>query len=368
MKQWMQKLIDQFDFDWNSATQQATEQLDINEDRATLLYIIDAYNKHLIEMDKQPVRRVRETLDEFARELVKPGNHNPSRVLYRIRQFFSAYRLDEYTYLQKTFDEFRSIIWDFVDQIGEEIHFEKNNDQDLHQHLESLREAVEANSIEALKSKSREFIDSYVSHQTLKDERRAQRIESIKRNLSVVQTKLAEANKNMRLDPLTGAFNRRSFDEKMHQHLRLMQITSQPVSLLMLDIDHFKKINDTFGHPVGDFVLQELVKILNQIFHRDQDFVARVGGEEFAIILPDYQLAHSEKKAKEALQRIQQEVFIQDGAELRFTISIGIAQLAEGEGGEEWLKRADAALYASKNNGRNQFTSAKPPRVLTQVA
>ena len=107
MKQWMQKLIDQFDFDWRETSEGGSPvSVEMNEERATLIYIIDILNKHLIEVDKHPVRKVRETLDEFAKELVKPNQANLERVLFRFRQFFSSYRIDEVSYMQKTFDDF----------------------------------------------------------------------------------------------------------------------------------------------------------------------------------------------------------------------------------------------------------------------
>src|SRR6185437_5339899 len=95
--------------------------------------------------------------------------------------------------------------------------------------------------------------------------------------------------------------------------------------------DHFKKINDTYGHPVGDFVLKELVATLNQLFTRDGEIVARIGGEEFAILLPDFQVGHAIKKAEEVLNRVRSQVYVHEGHKISFTVSIGIAELVQGE-------------------------------------
>jgi diguanylate cyclase (GGDEF)-like protein len=135
---------------------------------------------------------------------------------------------------------------------------------------------------------------------------------------------------------------------------------------MMIDIDYFKRINDSFGHAIGDFVLQQLVRSLKSMFTRESDVVARIGGEEFAIILPDFQTEHALKKAEEVLQRIRAEAFAHESREIRFTVSVGIAQLLEGETVSDWLKRADQALYHSKNTGRNRLTVA--PITLTRVA
>lgn len=357
MKQWVKKLLDQFDIPVHDSTGSgANAPVQISEEIATLLHIIDTYNKHLIEIDTQPVRRVREILDEFAKGLVHPDPEMAEKNLFRFRQFFSSYRIDEYTYMQNTFDDFKNIIWDFADQLGEELRFEQVQDTDVRQSLNQLREAVESNSIDVLRNKSREFIDHYIEVQSRKDEHRSRRLDALQKNFSTVKKKLMEANQNMRLDHLTGAFNRKSFDEQLKKFVSLKKIANNNVSMIALDIDFFKKINDAFGHDIGDFVLKECVRLLKEVFHRETDFVARIGGEEFVVILPDHQIEHAVRKAEETMAKIRKEVFVQDKLEIRFTVSMGIAQLLENETAEQWLKRADQALYQSKQTGRNKYT------------
>ena len=97
---------------------------------------------------------------------------------------------------------------------------------------------------------------------------------------------------------------------------------------------------------------------MKNLFHRPSDFVARVGGEEFAVVLPEYAIEHAVIKAEEALARIRKEVYVTGEHKLSFTVSMGIAQLVDGETIESWTKRADQALYSSKQTGRNRFTVA----------
>lgn len=353
----MQKLIDQFEFEWSEEKpSNGTTAHKLTEDRATLLFIIDTYNKHLFDVDKQPVRKTRETLDSFAKELIDPTRDDSERILFRFRQFFSSYRINEYSYIEQTFDDFRNIIWDFVDQLREELESEKIDDRDLNKNMHELQEAVESNSIEALKSQARVFVDFYKEQQNRRDDRRDRRINSIRENLVVVKKKLTEANQNMLIDHLTGAHNRKSFDDQLKEQWQSYRLTEVPVSLISLDIDHFKKFNDTYGHAIGDFVLIECVKLLKECFGREKDFVARTGGEEFAIILPQYKAQDALYKAEMARKRIEKETFVQDGQKLNFTISMGIAQLLADENIEDWMKRADEALYSSKNSGRNKAT------------
>lgn len=369
MKKWMEKLIQQFDFDWSESGDPEAGGVKIpglSEDRATLLFIIDTFNKHLIEIDGHPVRKVRETLDEFAKELIAPKPKTLDRVLFRFRQFFSAYRIDETAYFQKTFEDFRTIIWDFVDQLAEDIGAEQKEDFEVQQSLNELKEAVESNSITVLKTQSRKFIDCYIEKQFKKDKRRSTRMKSIRKNLNKVKKQLGEASSAARMDHLTGAHNRKTFDEFCEQYAKLFAGSDQPVSLLLVDIDHFKRINDTYGHQVGDFVLKDLVKTMKGTFTRDSDMVARYGGEEFAVLLPDYQAQQAMQKAEELMAKVRAEAYVHEHHQIRFTVSIGIAQLTPGEDIASWVKRADMALYNSKNTGRNRATIAAAP--LTRVA
>jgi diguanylate cyclase len=366
LKQWVKKLIDQLDYDWGGTNDKDKSRPKISEERATLLYLIDVYNKHLIDIDSHPIRRVRDSLDGYSKELVNAEKIDDT--LFRFRQYFSSYRVAEYTYIRKTFEDFKGIIWNFVEQLSEEAVLEQLEDKEMHSSLQQLKEAVEADSIDTLRLKSREFINRYVDNQSRREERRNKRMKTVKKNLSTVKKQLMEADRSMRVDHLTQAYNRRSFDEQLKQQSQLFQISKVPVSMIIMDIDFFKKINDTYGHDIGDFVLKECVRTLQEIFTRDNDFVARIGGEEFAVILPEHAIEHAIKRAEDVLAKVRKEVFIHGEMELRFTVSMGIAQLAEGESTDQWLKRADMALYESKQSGRNRYTVSKPGPALNRVA
>lgn len=354
----MQKIVEQLDLDLGTQNQSSAMTVDIGEEQATLIFILDTYSRHLLEIDGHPTRKIREQIDQFTKELLQGNPEKMEKTYFRIRQFFSTHRLEEYTYVNKTLEDFRTIIWDFIEQLSEEFQIDKKNDQELNQSFHLLKDAVEANSIPTLKNQARQFIDQYIEFQTRKDERRDHRIHHLKKNLDQVKNKLVEANQSMKMDHLTQVNNRLSFDEHMKQQYQFSHLYQQPVCLLMLDIDHFKKINDQYGHPVGDFILQECCRVLRSVFHREHDFIARVGGEEFAIILPYYHTEHAVTKAEQALQKIRSEIYIKDEHRIQFTISIGIAELNKSETVEQWYKRADSALYLSKNSGRNKLTVA----------
>ncbi|WP_282937549.1 diguanylate cyclase [Paenibacillus sp. RC67] len=152
-------------------------------------------------------------------------------------------------------------------------------------------------------------------------------------------------------DKLTGLKNRRFFQEKLEEHIDLYRRTGQPFSLLIVDIDHFKKINDTYGHQTGDQVLEKLAGIL-KAHSRKEDVAARYGGEEFVLILPNIDAPES-KIIAENLRHIIAHSTWETGS---LTVSIGIATITANDSDATIIKYADKALYASKENGRNRVT------------
>jgi len=152
-------------------------------------------------------------------------------------------------------------------------------------------------------------------------------------------------------DKLTGLKNRRFFQDKLDEQLVLFNQTGKPFSLLILDIDYFKKVNDTFGHQVGDEVLTQLAQILSAHARQD-DVVARYGGEEFVIILPETGVQNSIMIAEQLRQAVEQAHWSTG----RITISIGIATVSETQNNVTILKKADEALYRSKETGRNKVS------------
>lgn len=154
-------------------------------------------------------------------------------------------------------------------------------------------------------------------------------------------------------DLLTGLKNRRFFQEKMLESLMMFQEKQRYFSLLVVDIDHFKSINDTYGHPIGDLVLGNLAGLL-QTVSRSTDVVARYGGEEFVVILPDCE----EEQAIGIAERYRSQIASADWGEYNITVSIGAATVVEEDTEKSLFQRADNALYASKTGGRNRVTHA----------
>ncbi len=162
-------------------------------------------------------------------------------------------------------------------------------------------------------------------------------------------------------DGLTGLYNVRAFRERLDMELRTAMRIHHPVSLIFFDVDHFKKYNDTHGHPAGDVVLKTMAKLLNQNF-RATDFIVRYGGEEFCVILPHTELQSALKKAEAFRQVVETHPFPKAETQPlgKVSVSIGVSEFPSHAGTVETLiKQADDALYIAKKESRNVVKSAE---------
>ena len=170
----------------------------------------------------------------------------------------------------------------------------------------------------------------------------------LQRQAEEIETQAAVA----RTDALTGLYNRRAFDDELHRRLAEWQRRKIVFSLLMIDVDHFKKFNDQHGHQAGDEVLRGVAQVLRNTM-REMDLVTRYGGEEFALILPVTNLSEALSAAERARAAIAQSQFTFESTQLSVQVSVGAAQVLGTDDQAGLVKRADAALYASKSGGRN---------------
>ena len=160
-----------------------------------------------------------------------------------------------------------------------------------------------------------------------------------------------------RHDPLTGALNRKGLDEALNREVSNVRRKDAPLSVALLDIDNFKKLNDTMGHATGDIALTHLAKVARECM-RPQDTLARYGGEEFVILLPDTPL----DKGIDAMTRLQRELtkkfFLAGSEKVLITFSAGVAQLVANEQPADAIRRADQAMYLAKRAGKNRVLGA----------
>ncbi|MCU0840797.1 MAG: diguanylate cyclase [Thiobacillaceae bacterium] len=178
-------------------------------------------------------------------------------------------------------------------------------------------------------------------------------VEEADQRIRSLEQELEEVSALVREDQLTGALNRRGMDEAFEREMARAARLAAPLSLSLLDIDHFKRLNDTLGHQAGDQALVHLARVVRQML-RPTDSLARYGGEEFLILLPNSDVAEAEKVMQRVQRELTRQYFMHDNQKVLITFSAGVVQHEGGEDRQALVARADAAMYRAKSSGRNR--------------
>ena len=244
----------------------------------------------------------------------------------------------------------------------------RDMDTQIREHVDGLQSSVqEADDLESLKQVLENHLEGLLGtmdqHQKQRDLREqevsarlkslAERVALMEQDAQVVRDNLEEQRQKALVDPLTGLPNRAAWSERLEHEVTQWQQHGNSLLLAMLDLDHFKRINDNYGHLAGDRVLKLIASVLRRRL-RGGDFIARFGGEEFVLLVPNTPLAAGVKLAEALRAAIEVCPFHFKGEPVTVTVSIGMTAFKPGERSDLVLKRADLALYRAKNAGRNR--------------
>ena len=257
-------------------------------------------------------------------------------------------------------EEMRQMLATFIDRLSEMTRSTGSFHENL---VANARQIEQAKTIAEIAPVLKEVVGATRSmaaqSKTAGDELQAmrERAQATDLELSKLHKELDRVSAQARHDPLTGALNRKGMDEALDRELSNVRRKETPLSISLLDIDNFKKLNDTKGHATGDQALAHLAVVARECM-RPQDTLARYGGEEFVILMPDTTL----DRGVEAMTRLQRELtkrfFLTGSEKILITFSAGVAQLAEQESGLDAIKRADQAMYLAKRAGKNRVLAA----------
>jgi len=239
--------------------------------------------------------------------------------------------------------------------------------EQLKRHISHIEEAVsESDSLESLRKQTQfcvEKLVSTLSEQQTNDQQGQEalmtllssmqsRIDTLQQQTSVYKKKLAEQAMQSRTDPLTRLPNRQAYNERLEAAFANFKSNGDSLAVAVVDIDHFKSINDRFGHAAGDKTLQVVSKFLKQSLS-EKDFVARWGGEEFVMLLPESEMADIDKKLNDVRTKLAAMPFKFKQEKVKITASFGATCFSENDNTETVFERADEYLYKAKRNGRN---------------
>ncbi len=227
------------------------------------------------------------------------------------------------------------------------------------QTLQKQSHALEANpSLEDLRGIAQTLM--HATTQAMDNNRKLHsNLQSVEQKSLSLQSEVKKLRDEISTDPLTGLFNRRALNKRMTELVETYEEAETPFSILMLDIDHFKRFNDNFGHIIGDEVIRRVgMTLRNKV--REVDFPARYGGEEFTVLLPETDIFNAMDIAQSIHQSVANLILVKRSTKEKLpkvTISVGAASFRQGESPETLLERADQALYQAKESGRNQIVS-----------
>jgi len=234
--------------------------------------------------------------------------------------------------------------------------------QRLHDQSEKMEQITRLDDIKRIKSALAHEVSQMHDMVDIKKDQDHRQVHQLASQVECLRQELEKTRAKSMTDGLTGVYNRQAFDETIADAIDRSRVMNSTFSLLMLDLDDFKKINDTYGHLVGDQVLMAFSQKCRSAVRGD-DYIARYGGEEFAIILPGASLKNALKKARSICNAISASRYATCDSEnndyLSVTVSIGVTESKKTDTPEKIIERADKALYKAKTSGKNRAVARK---------
>lgn len=274
--------------------------------------------------------------------------------------FFYA-KSNEIHFINKEREELKGIIHFLAGQIGSLSLTSDEFQDNLTRYSEEINKATKLDEIILVKQKILKETDVIREENTnIKNSmtKMEGHLQSASEKIQALERELERTRLEMQTDPLTGIYNRGAFNQKMKERISHFKRYKEPFSLLIFDVDHFKKFNDTYGHQVGDGVLKGIAGLAMEPV-RETDFLARYGGEEFAVLLDKVESSAAFSIAEKIRKVICTHEFLYKKKPLTVSISIGGAICREGDTEAGLIKRADQALYQAKKEGRNRTVMAE---------
>jgi diguanylate cyclase (GGDEF)-like protein len=326
--------------------------------------------EYVAELGELDPKAIREGFESWARHLLvgtpAPGQADRGEAVpYAERQWPEArrYALDhhhrQHLLVRRSVGDLRDAIWAFIHGFGDALVADRATDEELKEQIARVRRAVDSPSTQEIR---REAIAAVgVMGRALAERQREQRhhFEHLGERVKELREELEAARAQMERDPLTQVYNRAALDEHLKRVVDLGNLFGHGACLFMVDVDHFKWVNDTFGHAAGDEVLRRLGAALEGTLRRAEDFVARYGGDELVVVVSDDSIEKASGLGERLLEAVRGLDIRQGDETVRVTVSLGAARLAQGESPAAWLERADRALYQAKQAGRDRLAVAR---------
>jgi len=330
-------------------------------------FLLRAFGSGAFDLERLDARHVERRCEHWARHLTIAGAHpatldergnsaepHSGRDWRGLRRFFSTQRQSERDYVT----HLRELMRQTMSRIEGLFSHDEQDDKSIAIWLASLRHSAEADSLEQLRKQVFATIDLVGNNLEARRLRHQDGLSKLSERLSLLKQQLDDAAAGEATDELTELFNRTAFDEHLNATTQLARFGDGAVSLIRVDVDHFRAMSAAYGPATSDRVLQRVADTLVRVASRRSDFVACLGGEEFAMVLADTSEDAARKLAGRIMDSVRKLTIEVGGTELCVTVSIGVAEHQGGERSAAWVGRAERALGKAKNDGHNCFVFA----------
>lgn len=289
------------------------------------------------------------------------SNEAPRRDWPGVRQFVTGHRRREVEHVVNTIANLRKAVWAFIGAFARAVGEDGQSDAGLRTQIGKLEAAVKSNDTAALRREAMNAAEVVGAAIARRSERHRVQLGELAGHIRDLSLQLQDAKRAGQIDSLTKIHNRACFDEYLTKIAELTALFSQPVCLVMLDVDRFKSINDTCGHGVGDEALKAVADRLVRTFPRRGDLVARIGGDEFVVILRDIRIEDARVLTQRLVEAVRVVKIENQKQPFSLSVSAGVAEWRVGDTKDTWLARADVALYRAKQAGRDRWAEAPAP-------
>jgi len=343
-------------------------------DRAldTLRAVLNIYGEYAFDTDRATAEEVKEQCADLIRRVILGDNRNrlatddddptKQRTQRRdwgsVHRYLNEHRKHEQDFVTTSFCNLRQALREFAQCLTAAVSEDRASDKQVEAHLGKLMLASAGSDTDAIRREAllvSEVVKSAISRRRVRE---TEQLVQLGKQVKHLRQELDQARTKATMDPLTQLYNRAAFDDEIDKVAQLGLLLGSEPCLIMADVDHFKDINDRFGHPSGDAVLRAVADNLVRHFLRKEDFVTRYGGEEFAIVVRDSTLEKVSARMDRAREVLAQLTIPSPSGPVTVKLSAGVAALVPGESAASWIGRADKALYAAKNAGRNRIVLA----------
>jgi diguanylate cyclase (GGDEF)-like protein len=335
----------------------------------TLAGVLRAMAEFAMEQEEMDITTFRLQAEAWASHLIlatpPPGvpseeakPHGGRREWEGVRRFVREYcRASTHRVTTLTAD-LRQVIWGFIRNLSQVFSQDHEVAERMRQQLTHLENLMQSSSLEELKRDVQNAVTQLRQVLLERQELQKHQMQALGEKVRVLGHELESARRESETDPLTRIANRKAFDEYVSGSVEIFKAFQQPMGLVIIDVDQFKQVNDTHGHLSGDYVLCAVADALVKVFLRKNDFVARIGGDEFAVVLRETRLTEAQVLSERILSRVRGLlVTMQSGETINISVSIGLAALQPGNDEKVWLERADQALYSAKEAGRDRLAT-----------